>query len=101
LADNSDDAILTKSLDGTILTWNAGAQARFGYTSKEAIGQSVELLVPRERRAELVETLDRVTAAQSVSHLDTVRRRKDGTEVVDDTRAARKRGIRRLIPVDD
>jgi two-component system cell cycle sensor histidine kinase/response regulator CckA len=82
IVENSDDAIFAKSLDGTILTWNAGAQALFGYTSKEAVGQSVELLVPPERRAELVETLDRVRAGQSISHLETVRRRKDGTEVV-------------------
>ena len=81
IVESSEDAIFAKSLDGTILTWNAGAQALFGYRPEEAIGQSVELLVPPEGRAELSHTLDRLRTGHSVSHLETVRRRKDGAAV--------------------
>jgi len=77
----SEDAIFAMSLDGTILSWNAGAKAQYGYTPEEVIGQSVELLVPPEGRAELFDSLDRLKAGKAV-FLETVRRRKDGTKVV-------------------
>ncbi|MEC5215527.1 diguanylate cyclase (GGDEF)-like protein/PAS domain S-box-containing protein [Actimicrobium sp. GrIS 1.19] len=75
---SSDDAIISKSLDGTILSWNAGAQAMFGFTACDMIGQSIHLLVPRERQAEENDILLQLRAGQKVDHIETVRRRKDG-----------------------
>jgi PAS domain S-box-containing protein len=77
----SDDAIVSKKLDGTITSWNHSAQRLFGYKPEEAIGQNITLIVPWERRAEEEEILRRLARAESVDHFETVRRRKDGTTV--------------------
>ncbi len=75
----SDDAIISKKLDGTITTWNKSAQQLFGYTAEEAIGQNITLIVPWERRSEQEEILRRLARGERVHHFETVRRRKDGT----------------------
>jgi len=75
----SDDAIISKKLDGTITSWNKSAQRLFGYTAEEAIGQHVTLIVPWERRSEQEEILRRLARGERVDHFETVRRRKDGT----------------------
>ncbi len=74
----SDDAIIGKSLDGTILSWNAGAQSLYGYTSDEAIGKSISILLPRERKDELTPLLVRVSNGERISHFESTRRAKDG-----------------------
>jgi PAS domain S-box-containing protein len=75
----SDDAIISKKLDGTITSWNKSAERLFGYTAEEAIGQHVTLIVPWERRSEQEEILRRLARGERVDHFETVRRRKDGT----------------------
>jgi len=76
---SSEDAIVSKSLDGIIQTWNAGAERMFGYTAAEAIGRHISLIIPEDRLHEETEVLRRVRAGESVEHFETVRRRKDGS----------------------
>ena len=74
----SDDAIVSKNLDGTITSWNKGAERIFGYTAAEAVGQSITILIPSEHQQE--ETiLERIRRGQRVDPFETVRRRKDGS----------------------
>jgi len=77
----SDDAIISKTLDGTISAWNRGAEKVFGYSSSEAVGKPIAMLVPLERAHEEPEILGRIRRGQSVEHFDTVRIRKDGTYI--------------------
>jgi PAS domain S-box-containing protein len=77
----SDDAIVSKDLDGTITSWNRAAERMFGYTAGEAIGQSITLIISPERQAEERDVLGRIRAGVSVDHFETVRVRKDGTPI--------------------
>ena len=79
IVDSSDDAIVSKKLDGTITSWNKGAERLFGYTADEAIGKHITLIVPWERRSEEEDILRRLGRGERVDHFETVRRRKDGT----------------------
>ena len=79
IVDSSDDAIVSKTLDGIVTSWNRGAERLFGYSAAEAIGQSILLIVPVDRQGEEAEVLRRIRGGQSVDHFETVRRRKDGT----------------------
>ena len=79
IVDSSDDAIISKKLDGTITSWNKSAERVFGYTAEEAIGQHVTLIVPWERRSEEEDILRRLGEGERVDHFETVRRRRDGT----------------------
>jgi two-component system CheB/CheR fusion protein len=81
IIEGSDDAIVSKSLDGIIMSWNRSAERIFGYTAAEAIGQSILLIIPQERRAEETEVLSRIRKGEVVDHFETVRLRKDGTPV--------------------
>ena len=81
IVDSSDDAILGKTLDGTITSWNGAAERLFGYAASEAVGQSIRLIIPPDRRDESEAVLARIRAGGSVVHFDTVRRRKDGSLV--------------------
>jgi PAS domain S-box-containing protein len=76
---SSDDAIVSKDLNGIIMSWNAAAERLFGYTAAEAVGRSIHLIIPEERRDEEDFVLSRVRAGVGVDHFETVRRRKDGT----------------------
>jgi PAS domain S-box-containing protein len=76
---SSDDAIISKSLDGIITSWNKSAQRIFGYTPEEAIGQHITLVIPPERHAEETDILSRLRRGERVDHFHTVRRRKDGS----------------------
>jgi PAS domain S-box-containing protein len=78
---SSDDAIVSKTIDGTILTWNRGAERLFGHTAAEAVGRHISLIIPPERIAEEEAILGRLRAGQRVDHLETIRLRKDGTMV--------------------
>jgi PAS domain S-box-containing protein len=78
---SSDDAILSKRLDGTIRSWNAAAERLFGYTSEEAIGQPMTIITPDDRREEVADILGRIAAGESVDHFETTRRHKNGTLV--------------------
>ena len=76
---SSDDAIISKNLDGIITTWNRGAELIFGYTPEEAIGKSITLIIPPDRRDEEITILERLRRGVKVDHFNTVRMRKDGT----------------------
>ena len=75
----SEDAIVSKDLDGIVTSWNGGAQRVFGYTAEEMIGRSIMTLIPDGRHNEEPEILGRIRRGDSVEHYETVRRRKDGT----------------------
>jgi PAS domain S-box-containing protein len=75
------DAIVTTSLDGTVLTWNPAAEALFGYRSAEVVGLDNSVLAPPDRADEVSEVLERVGTGTPVPHFETVRRRKDGSDV--------------------
>jgi two-component system sensor kinase FixL len=75
---SSEDAIVSKSLDGTIISWNSAAERLFGYSSVEALGQSISMLVPRERLPEEERFTEQIARAESIQHFETVRRTKDG-----------------------
>ncbi len=76
---SSEDAIVSKDLNGIITSWNAGAERLFGYTASEVIGQSVTILIPPERLDEEPSILARVRRGERVEPYETIRRRKDGT----------------------
>jgi PAS domain S-box-containing protein len=81
LVESSEDAILSKALDGTIRTWNAGAQRLYGYRAEEVVGQPFAVLLPPERAAEADAIMARLRRGEPVAHFETVRVRKDGTRV--------------------
>lgn len=74
----SDDAIISKDLNGIISSWNKGAEGLFGYTATEAIGQSIALLIPEDRSNEENLVLSRIQRGESIEHYETVRRLKNG-----------------------
>lgn len=77
---SSDDAIISKDLDGIVMSWNQGAERLFGYRADEMIGQSVTKLIPPERQHEEQRILGKVSRGELVETFETVRRRKDGTD---------------------
>jgi PAS domain S-box-containing protein len=78
IVESSDDAIISKDLDGTILSWNAGAQHMFGFTEAEVIGRSTQILIPEELRDEEERILQRTLAGERIEHYETTRLTKDG-----------------------
>ena len=76
---SSEDAIVTKDLNGIITSWNSGAEHIFGYSSEDAVGNPIKILIPADRLNEESAILDRVRRGQRVEHYDTVRVRKDGS----------------------
>ena len=81
IVESSEDAIVSKDLNGIITSWNHGAQLIFGYTAEEVIGKSVTVLIPEERFDEEPEILGRISRGDRIQHYETVRRRKDGSLV--------------------
>jgi PAS domain S-box-containing protein len=81
IVDSSDDAIISKDLQGRLLSWNRAAERMFGYTAEEAIGQSVAMLLPPEKSDEFFTNMDRIRRGEKVVHHETLRRRKDGTVI--------------------
>ena len=81
IVDSSDDAIIGKSLDGVITSWNHGAERIFGYPAGEVLGRSIAVLAPAGREAEHVELLERLRQGQRIEPFETLRRRKDGREI--------------------
>ncbi len=78
---SSHDAILTKTMDGTITSWNAAAERLYGYTAAEAIGQPVTLIIPPEQPDEFPAIMARLARGERVDHFETVRRHKDGRRI--------------------
>jgi two-component system, cell cycle sensor histidine kinase and response regulator CckA len=78
IIDSSQDAILSKTLDGIITSWNKGAQKIYGYTSDEMVGQHISRLAPKDRTDEIPRILERIRVGQSVEHFESLRVTKDG-----------------------
>ncbi|MGA7167691.1 MAG: PAS domain S-box protein [Candidatus Sulfotelmatobacter sp.] len=81
VVESSDDAIISKTLDGTINAWNRGAEKVFGYSQSEVVGQPMLMLFPPDRVTEETEILARIQRGESVEHFETVRVRKDGKNI--------------------
>jgi PAS domain S-box-containing protein len=81
IVDSSGDAIVSKTLDGVVTSWNTGAERLFGYTAQEAVGQHISFIIPLDRRDEEAAILARLRGGQRVEHFETVRVRKDGTTI--------------------
>ena len=81
IVESSEDAIVSKTLDGRILSWNAGAERLFGYTRQEAIGQPITLIIPPERQDEERSILERLRRGERVEHFETVRLSKAGQRI--------------------
>jgi PAS domain S-box-containing protein len=79
IVESSDDAIVSKDLNGTITSWNKGAQRIFGYTAEEVVGKSITILIPSDRLDEEPAILRRIRSGRSIEHYETVRRCKDGS----------------------
>jgi PAS domain S-box-containing protein len=79
IVESSDDAIVTKDLNGIITSWNSGAERLFGYPADEAISKPISILIPPERDNEEPTILDRIRRGERIDHYETVRRRKDGS----------------------
>jgi len=79
---SSDDAIVSKNLDGIITSWNKGAERLFGYTAEEAVGKPVTILIPPDQHAEEDMILERIRRGERIEHYETVRKRKDGSSIV-------------------
>ena len=77
--ESSDDAIVSKNLDGIITSWNNGAERIFGYTAEEAVGQSITIIIPQDRQDEERTILTRIRRGERIEHFETVRQRKNGT----------------------
>jgi PAS domain S-box-containing protein len=78
IVESSEDAIISKKLDGSIVSWNASAERIYGYTSEEAKGENISILAPDDRREELLHIFEALKRGESITHLETVRRTKDG-----------------------
>ena len=81
IVESSDDAIIGKTLDGVVISWNAGAQRIFGYSAEEVKGSSISILLSRDRPHEEVEILKRIQQGERIDHYETVRLRKDGLPI--------------------
>ncbi len=79
VVESSDDAIVSKDLNGVITSWNRAAERMFGYTAAEAIGRSIRIIIPADRQGEEDTVLARIRAGQAISHFETIRQRKDGS----------------------
>lgn len=81
IVDSSDDAIISKTLDGIITSWNEGAHRIFDYTAEEIVGKPISLLVPPDHEHEEPSILKRLARGERIDHFETIRLRKDGTEM--------------------
>jgi len=81
IVNSSEEAIITKTLDGTIQIWNPGAERLFGYSADEVVGKSIQIVYPPDRHNEFENTLARLKRGESLGHFDTVRVAKDGRRI--------------------
>src|SRR5438093_13319226 len=78
IVESSDDAIISKDLNGIITSWNNGAERMFGYTAEDVVGKSITSIIPPDRLTEDAYVLSRIRARKQVDHPETLRSRKDG-----------------------
>jgi PAS domain S-box-containing protein len=81
IVNSSDDAIISKNLDGIITSWNPAAERMFGWTAEEAVGQPITIIIPSELHDQEVEILRRLRIGDRIEHLETVRRKKSGEQI--------------------
>jgi two-component system cell cycle sensor histidine kinase/response regulator CckA len=81
IVESSTDAIIGKTLEGIVTSWNRAAERTFGYTAEEVIGKPIGILIPQDRLEEEAQLIERVKQGERVTHFETVRRRKDGKEL--------------------
>jgi PAS domain S-box-containing protein len=81
IVESSGDAIVSKDLDGIIISWNSAAERLFGYAAEEVVGKSITILIPEELHDEEPKILDRIRHGDSLDHYETIRQRKDGSRV--------------------
>jgi len=81
IIESTDDAIITKDLNGMITSWNPAAEHLFGYAAKEAIGRHISLIIPEARRAEANRIIEVIIGGKKIEHFETVRRARNGTEI--------------------
>lgn len=81
IVDSSDNAIIGMALDGTMLSWNAAAEKMFGFSAEEAIGESILLVVPPDRRDEIPQSLDRIKRGEGIEHYETKRIARTGRQI--------------------
>ena len=81
IVESSEDAIVSKDLDGVILSWNRGAERLFGFTSEEAVGRPITIIIPRDRLDEESAILAKIHCGERIEHFETIRQRKDGSLV--------------------
>jgi two-component system, chemotaxis family, CheB/CheR fusion protein len=81
IVESSDDAIVSKDLNGVIATWNKGAERLFGYLAAEVVGKPIMIIIPPDRQAEEADIIRRIQRGERIDHFETVRRRKDGSLV--------------------
>jgi PAS domain S-box-containing protein len=82
IVESSDDAIVSKDLNGIITSWNRGAERVFGFTAEEAIGQPITVVIPQDRHDEERDILTRIRRGERIEHFETVRQRKHGSTIV-------------------
>jgi len=82
IVESSSDAIISKTLEGVITSWNKGAEQIFGYTAEEAIGRNVTMLFPPELQSEEIDILGKMRRGERIDHYETIRRTKDGRNIV-------------------
>ena len=81
IVETSDDAIISKDLNGIITSWNRAAERLYGYSAPEVVGQPVYIIIPQERRGEMTQILARIKQGERVEHFETVRVSKDGQHI--------------------
>jgi two-component system CheB/CheR fusion protein len=81
IVESSDDAIVSKDLNGLIATWNQGAERLFGYLEQEVVGKPITIIIPEEHRDEETRIIERIRRGERIDHFETVRRRKDGSMI--------------------
>jgi PAS domain S-box-containing protein len=81
IVESSDDAIISKDLDGSVTSWNQAAERMFGYRAAEIVGKSIRVIIPADRQNEEDDVLRRIRKGEKVDHFETVRRRKDGSAI--------------------
>src|SRR5215213_5319631 len=79
VVESSDDAIISKDLNSTIISWNRAAERMFGYPAAEAIGKSIRMIIPSDRQTEEDDLLAKIRNGEATTHFETIRQRKDGT----------------------
>jgi PAS domain S-box-containing protein len=82
IVEYSDDAIISKNIDGIVLSWNKGAERMYGYTSEELVGQSISILVPTDHPDEFPKLMERLRLGETIEHYETERMRRDGQRIV-------------------